>query len=166
MPYTLATVVLLLLSISEAPTVVKPYPRTIESKIYSVIDGNTFVITEGNDKLTIQLEYADSPESGQYGHDDARNFLEKKIGNRKVTVVITGKDRYGNLVATVKLKSTNIGLLLIQEGLAWAKPNSPPEMQKKQAEAKNAELGIWKNASTEPPWIYRRKKTMRSPKGS
>jgi micrococcal nuclease len=141
----------------------------INGKVTSVIDGNTLEIS-GEDKQThkILLAGIDSPELGQEYGDRAKQFLEKIILEKKVTVQLTGKDRHGNHLAVVLINGkVDVRIELLKEGLAWTSEKNPlVELESYRTTAQRKGRGLWKQESPVPPWTYRRQQSMMQAKSS
>src|SRR5688572_27752504 len=78
------------------------YAEEITGKVVSVIDGNTIEVkSDDNEVHKVLLKEIDCPELTQEFGERAKTYLEKMILNKKVTVSIQGKDRWGNRLAIV-----------------------------------------------------------------
>lgn len=80
----------------------------------------------------------------------------------KIRVKIEDVDPYGRLVGWVRLRSRGgvwLNELLIEEGWAWWYERyypDLPELGRKQARARAANLGLWADPNPVPPWDFRR----------
>lgn len=83
-----------------------------------VIDGDTFVI-EGRDD-SVRLLGINSPESGEFYYDEARDFLERMVLNETVVLKFSRDqyDKYGRLLAYVYVNGVNVNVEIVKEGLA------------------------------------------------
>src|SRR5262245_7153167 len=71
-------------------------------KVISIIDGNTVqILHPDGEQQKIMLHGIDSPDSGQNFAIEAKKFLESLLLNKMVVVVSKGKDRYGNVLASL-----------------------------------------------------------------
>lgn len=141
----------------------------ITGKVISVIDGNTIEVkTDNSDVYKVLLNEIDCPELTQEFGENAKKFLEKMILNKKVTVSIKGKDRWGNRLAEVLINGdTDPRVALLKEGLAWTSEKNPnPELEPYKNFAQQKGRGLWKQENPTPPWTYRRQQTMLQPKSS
>ncbi|MEO7991867.1 MAG: thermonuclease family protein [Chryseolinea sp.] len=141
----------------------------ISGKVVTVIDGNTLeVIGDDNETIKISLVGIDCPELGQEYGEKAKKFMEKMILEKNVTVVLQGKDRWGNYLAIVTMNnSIDPRVELLKEGLAWTAEKNPiPELEEHKKKAREKNKGLWKQESPTAPWIYRRQQTMLQPKSS
>jgi micrococcal nuclease len=140
------------------------------AKVVNVIDGNTLeVITTDNQTQRLVLAGIDCPEMGQTYADKAKKFLEKLILEKEVVVTITGKDRWGNYLAALKVVRNDVDprIELLEEGLAWTSEKNPiPNFESIRLKAMERQKGIWKEADPKAPWIYRREQSMMQAKSS
>lgn len=91
--------------------IINPY-----EKIVSVIDGDSFKI--GRDQ-TIRLSSLDAPELENCAGAVSKEFLTKKISNKKVLLKELKTDRYGRVMAMVYSdKGENINEYMVKNGLA------------------------------------------------
>lgn len=160
---------ILFLTVTLVSGVVVANTDTLSGKVHNVIDGNTLeFVSDANETHQVQLLGIDSPELGQAYGDEAKAHLERIILNKSVTVTITGKDRWGNYLATVWVDGTvDVRIELLKAGYAWTAERNPlPELEAIKEEARSNELGLWKQESPTPPWVYRRQQTMLQVKGS
>ncbi|ELR71233.1 nuclease (SNase-like) [Fulvivirga imtechensis AK7] len=140
---------------------------TFSAKVIKVVDGNTIEVHNSDKEVVLLLlNGVDCPEPGQPAADHAKAFTEKMVLKKKVTIVLHGKDRWGNKLATVLLNGgTNLNHELVKSGLAWAHPSADKTVVSFQEEAKANKLGLWQTEDPTPPWVYKRQQTMMAPKG-
>jgi endonuclease YncB( thermonuclease family) len=98
------------------------------------VDGDSFDArlksADGVDLFNLNLVYGvrivgiDTPERGDCGFDAAKAKFEELVGSGSFTLVSGGTedetDGYGRLLRYVELKGTDVGLTLIEQGLALA----------------------------------------------
>jgi len=143
--------------------------NVLNGKVTGVIDGNTFeMLTEDNESYKIMLYGIDCPELGQEFSDKAKKSLEKMILNKKVTVNIQGKDRWGNRLGIALIEGTiDPRYDLLEAGLAWTAERDPiQELETIKEKAREKGKGLWKEQDPTPPWIYRRQRTLTQLKSS
>jgi len=141
----------------------------VKGKVIAVIDGNTLQVADNADQIhNILLIGIDSPELGQEFGQEARQFLEKMILGKHVTITFQGKDRLGNALAVVKINGKKDPRLeLLKEGLAWTAEKNPlADLESYRSSAQLKGKGLWKQDNPTPPWIYRREQTMLQRKSS
>ena len=127
----------------------------------SVIDGDTLEIHG----TRIRLWGIDAPESTQLcrGEDSlqyrcgaqAANDLDAFIARRPVSCMPMNLDQYGRTVATCSVDNSDLGLWLVDNGLALDWPRfSMKRYEAAQHDAERAGRGIWRGSYVEP-WLYR-----------
>ena len=140
------------------------------AKVVNVIDGNTFeILTSDNQTQKLVLAGIDCPEPGQEYADKATKLLARLILDKEVIVNISGKDRWGNYLAVVKLARNEADprIELLEEGLAWTSEKNPvADLESIRLKALEKQRGLWKEPNPKAPWIYRREQTMMQAKSS
>lgn len=95
--------------------------------VVSVIDGDTFDAERDGARERVRIIGIDTPEREQCGYSEASTALREAIGGRSVTLVSgaeTNRDTYGRLLRYVELDGTDVGVDLIERGLAVARYDS------------------------------------------
>src|SRR5690606_37827961 len=80
-----------------------------------------------------------------------------------VTVDWTEMDRYGRILGTVTVGTTNVNLAMLETGFAWyfrRYEEDVPEglratYDSAEGHAKGAGIGLWQDANPVAPWDYR-----------
>ena len=90
-------------------------PTTI---IQSCYDGDTCTTIDGE---KIRLACIDTPEingknANKIPAEEARDFLNQLVANKKVSIKRITKDRYGRTVAEIYKDGTNIQELIVKKG--------------------------------------------------
>jgi micrococcal nuclease len=90
--------------------------------IVNVVDGDTcdIEIDLGFSlklKQRFRLERIDTPERGQPGWQEAKDFLSTFIG-KPIEVFSTKQDKYGRYLADLYFESANINDMFLEKGLA------------------------------------------------
>ena len=78
-----------------------------------VIDGDTFSTQDGE---RIRLQNVNAPEKGQRGAPKARQDLKKLISRKQVGVETVARDRYGRVVAKVKVGNRSVNKAMRDRG--------------------------------------------------
>jgi micrococcal nuclease len=142
--------------------------KEMSATVISVIDGNTIdVETPSKGRQRVVLAGIDSPELTQQFGEEAKRYLEKKLLQKKVTIILAGKDPQGNNIGVVLMGDDDLRVELLKEGLAWTmENNSASELEPYKTWAKTKGRGLWKQANPTPPWVFRRQQSMLLPKSS
>lgn len=132
-----------------------------------VVDGDTLRIGP----IRIRLNGIDAPETGQTcgraeGGDwdcatAAASRLAKLIGDRPVDCVALDQDAYGRVIATCRAGGSDVGQMLVAEGLAWAFLRYSPVYALEENTARVDRIGIWQGRA-EAPWDYRENRWRRA----
>ncbi len=136
-------------------------------KVVKVIDGNTIEV-EFPDKETETyiLKYVDAPELSQAYGQDAKEFLEKMVLKKKITILSASKDRWGNRLALIELKNgIKLNDEVLKNGLGWYKDRDQNEtLIALEQNAKDKKIGLWTQEAPMEPWVFKRKKSMTTAK--
>jgi endonuclease YncB( thermonuclease family) len=133
---------------------------TFEGVVRRVVDGDTIqVARRGGEVVTVRLAEIDCPEAGQAFGRVALLFTRQLIFDKTVTVKVGSLDRNGRAVAHVALDGRDVGLQLIQAGLAWHYTDFSSDAALAAAEkaARSGRRGLWIDANPTPPWVARRR---------
>ncbi len=135
------------------------------AKVIKVIDGNTLeIITSDNEVYKVMLKEIDCPEIEQMYGEEAKRLTEKILLKKKVTVTISGKDRWGNRLVSITLgNGKDINQELLKKGYAWhnTRLSSSNILKSIESKAKAQKIGLWQNEDPTPPWVFRRQQTMK-----
>ena len=112
-------VALLLGSLAYVPAAVA---QRIEAVVERVKDGDSLVVRRNllGRKSELRMAGIDAPERNQPWGRQAKSALEAMVLNRRVTVQVTDRDRYGRLVARVWTGQTYVNAAMAEGGHAWA----------------------------------------------
>ena len=94
------------------------YPALSSTIIKSCYDGDTCTAIDGE---KIRLACIDTPElkgknANKIPAEEARDFLNQLVANKKVSIKRITKDRYGRTVAEIYKDGTNIQELIVNKG--------------------------------------------------
>ncbi|MDB5049706.1 MAG: hypothetical protein JWO30_2777 [Fibrobacteres bacterium] len=125
----------------------------LKGKVVGVKSGNLLEILQDGKVFTLRIQGIDCPAKTFAAGKAARHYLADNAFMNDVRVEITGTESDGTFIGKVSLpNSTNLGVELVKNGLAWwDKQNSPDDvgLAKLEKEARDAYLGIWSGASEE-----------------
>lgn len=141
-------------------------------KVVSVLDGDTFIATDGNIKFRVRIAAMDAPEKGQPYAKVAKYRLDRILSGQDIAITSIGKgsDRYGRVLGQVSLNGKDIALDLISEGLAtYYRPfckDYPADKEKynydpklyiaAEKEARKSKNNMWSDEHVMLPCKYRR----------
>lgn len=144
----------------------------LDYKVVRVIDGDTFIATDGSIEFKVRIVGMDAPESEQDYGKLAKTFLANLIDDQTVTLQPLKKplDRYNRILAQVFFGEQNVAKLMIAEGLAYYyRPTcqdypidkkkydfEPTDYVAIEAEAQQKKLGLWAEAYHILPCEYRK----------
>jgi len=123
--------------------------------VTKVIDGDTIEI---DTEERVRLICMDTPEKGEEGYAEAKDYLEDLILYKEVKLEkdISEIDKYDRLLRHIYLEDgTFVNELMVKEGYAEVYPYKPditlcPQIENAEDYAKEHELGIWEKEEPEP----------------
>lgn len=137
------------------------------ARVVKVTDGDTVHIAIHGTSKHERLRFygIDAPETKQAFGTEARHALAKLINGKMVRIEEQNRDRYGRIVGKVFYDGDDIGLQMINLGMAWHYQAycKDPAYKSAQENAKRRSIGLWREKSPVPPWEFRKRK--RSKKG-
>ncbi|MCX5783443.1 MAG: thermonuclease family protein [Elusimicrobia bacterium] len=134
-------------------------------QVVSVSDGDTIEVLNRGKAERIRLYGIDCPEKSQAYGAKAKDFTSGLVSGKKVYVLAKDKDRYGRIVAEVRLvNGINLNRELVRNGYAWWYRQYAKErvFEKLENEARLAKRGLWKDENPTPPWEYRKEEKPKS----
>ena len=160
MKFKSAAAMLVLCLVSQAQA------ETLLGKVIHVQDGDSItVLDDTRTQHKIRLTGIDAPERRQAFGNVAKESLAEQVAGQSVAVEWDKVDRYGRKVGKVLLGGLDSNLVQVKRGLAWhykkyEREQSPADRKSyaaAEAEAREAKLGLWRDAEPTPPWEFRRK---------
>ena len=129
------------------------------ARCVGVTDGDTITVLAGTEKMKIRLLGIDTPERGQDFSRRATKFTSSLVSDRQVRIFPKEKDRYGRLVARVKVDAMDVSLELVRAGLAWhyKRYSSDPGLAAAELQARADRRGVWSLPNPTPPWELKRR---------
>lgn len=137
-------------------------PETLNGRMLSVYDGDTFTLVDADGKKhQIRLLAIDAPELRQAYGDKARKALRERIVDTDVRVEWSKKDRNGRILGDVYAKDAWINRELVKEGSAWCYRESGSteaerELREVESVARDKRRGLWDDKAPIPPWEWRK----------
>ncbi len=150
--------------------------ETLTGKVVAVSDGDTVkVLDADHNQHKIRLIGIDAPEKAQAYGQKSKQHLSDLIFGMDVLVEWHKRDRYQRIVGKIFVAPSNcrtcdltvdVSLEQVQAGMAWwfrkyAKEQAPEDRlsyDSAEAEARNREIGLWRDPDPVPPWDYRHKR--------
>jgi micrococcal nuclease len=137
------------------------HPQVFYTSVKKILDGDTFII--GNHRL--RLLGIDAPEMGQgLMGEKSKRYLEQRLANKKVKVVVFKRDHYGRLLGLLFDQKINLNQEMVKKGWAVIYPFSTEltrtqlkEFKKMEKLAKQQREGVWSVKKFERPWNYRKR---------
>ena len=138
-------------------------------KVAYIVDGDTVIVANGWNDITIRLDSVDCPEDGQHWGDTAKYGLIKLIGGRRVHLEQHGLDSHGRTLATIYVQHEsgsnwiNVNERMVTLGHAWVMrafyDHLPKDRQDRlnrlERWAKAKSVGLWRTSNPIPPWKWR-----------
>lgn len=133
--------------------------ETIFGRVVGITDGDTIkVLTEDHTLFRVRLAEIDAPEKGQPYGRQAKEALSLLCFGKEATLEVSGKDRYGRLLAGVNCDGELANEMLVRKGYAWVyrRYSSRQELLDMEAQARAMRIGIWSDSDVTPPWVWRK----------
>ena len=132
--------------------------------VHHVADGDSFSLTLADGRrISVRILGIDAPELGQPFADIARQYLKNLIEGRIVNITTLKIDPFGRAVASVTHDGRDVGLMLVQAGLAWHFKRFEAEQSRADRQAyasaergaRQDAVGLWADRDPLAPWDYR-----------
>lgn len=133
-------------------------PVQLVGECVYVYDGDTVLVDAAGKKTKIRLFGIDAPELSQEFGDKSRALLSRLIEKKKVTVSVTGEDKYGRLIGVIFVDGMDVNALMLKNGAAWHYKDFDRSAEYAELEslARKERLGLWATRSIMAPWDYRK----------
>ena len=125
-----------------------------------VVDGDTIRAEAKGREIKIRLVEIDAPEINQPFGVQSKNFLNKLLNEKDVTLISQGEDRYGRTLGEIYANGESANALMIKSGFAWVYDRyvKDSSLYKYQDQAKAENLGLWRAEDPIAPWVWRKQK--------
>jgi endonuclease YncB( thermonuclease family) len=131
-------------------------------EVVGLTDGDTFDILRDGKSVRVRLYGIDTPESKQAFGTRARQFSSDLVFRQTVTVTVRDTDQYGRPVVDVRVPDgRNLNEELVRTGMAWwyrAYAPNETNLAQLEAQAREANRGLWADLEPIPPWQWRKKR--------
>lgn len=139
----------------------------LNGRVVAITDGDTAVIeTADSRSLRVRFYGVDAPERqnrdwpAQAFSTAARDFTNKMLEKRTVSVRLTGERTYAREVGEIFSDGRSVSRELLRAGLAWWNRRYAPadlDLARLEAQARTARRGLWRDAKPVPPWVHRQR---------
>lgn len=138
--------------------------QSLAGRVVGVADGDTITVLDATKtQHRVRLNGIDAPETGQPFSTVSKQHLSDLVFGQAVTVVGSKRDRYGRLVGTVIVGTTNANLEQLRAGFAWyyreyasdVAPENRPIYEAAEANARAGRVGLWRDPAPVAPWAHR-----------
>ena len=125
-----------------------------------VIDGDTIRAEAKGKEIKIRLVEIDAPEINQPFGNQSKNFLNRLLYKKNVTLISQGEDRYGRILGEIYVDGQSANRSMIRSGFAWVYDSyvKDSSLYKYQDQAKAENLGLWQAENPIAPWVWRKQK--------
>lgn len=134
------------------------------AKVEKIIDGDTIQVRYKSNSIKVRLWGIDTPEYHQAYSRVAKKFTSGLVKNAAVNLHLKDWDNYGRMVAIVTLADgRSLNEELLKSGLAWVhvyycKETICNKWYGYEKRARERRIGLWRDSSPVPPWVWKRKK--------
>ena len=125
-----------------------------------VVDGDTIRAEAKGKEIKIRLVEIDAPVMNRPFGAQSKNFLNKLLYEKDVTLISQGEDRYGRTLGEIYANGESANALMIKSGFAWVYDRYVKDLSlyKYQDQAKAENLGLWQAENPIAPWVWRKQK--------
>ena len=113
-------IVLLLLWLVRHLSRRRRFPLVFEARVEHVCDGDSIIVRGCFGRVKLRIAGMDAPETAQARGRESERRLRSMLQGRVVKVRSVAADRYGRWVSTVTADGVDAGLVMVEEGEAWA----------------------------------------------
>ena len=125
-----------------------------------VVDGDTIRAEAKGKEIKIRLVEIDAPEMNQPFGAQSKNFLNRLLYKKDITLISQGEDRYGRTLGEIYANGKSANILMIKSGFAWVYDRyvKDSSLYRYQDQAKAENLGLWQAKDPIAPWVWRKQK--------
>lgn len=138
----------------------------VRGNVLAVEDSDKVKIAADDGSVySVVLAGLDAPDENQSYFKKAKKRLAELVDGKDVTVMLRTNER-GETNAVIYAGAEDVGLILIQEGLAWFSPARASAQntadrdryQTAQSSARASKTGLWDDKNPVAPWTFRGEK--------
>ncbi len=139
--------------------------RDLTGRVVGIQDGDTVTVLDAaNQQHRIRLAGIDAPEKAQAFGTAAKDHLARLAFGKQADLRCAKRDRYGREVCSLYVGARDVGLEQVRSGYAWwyreyAREQSLEDRtvyEIAEGDARDARRGLWRDASPQAPWAWRR----------
>lgn len=126
---------------------------TFSATVTSIVDGDTVhVALPSGATLVVRLDGIDTPERGEPFSAQATRATRVLLFSNAATLTGTDVDRYGRLVARIRVGGVDVSEALVRQGLAchFTRYSSDRVLADAQVEAQRRAVGFWAPGAPRP----------------
>ena len=125
-----------------------------------IIDGDTYIVQDGVESITIRLANVDAPERAQEYGLESRLKVSNLILGKEVELTKLSNDKYGRTIGMIYIENMRLDSIIVRNGWGWhyARYNDEAMLKTCQNEAQKCKLGLWSGDNIINPEEYRHKK--------
>lgn len=127
-----------------------------EWRLVRAVDGDTIDVTDGYRVERVRMRLVDAPESDQPYGEEARELVEKLIGNKAIALAGWDRDEYGRLLSSPVVNGVKVEHVLLERGLAWSYYRDDVALMNKEEQSRRAGRGLWKAKNPVKPSQWRK----------
>ena len=128
-------------------------------RVVRIADGDTFTgLDAENRQVNIRLHGVDAPKAKQAFGNVSKKALSDLIAGKTVSIEEVDRDRYGRVVANVRIGGKLVNAEMVRSGLAWRYVpfDSRNEFGPLETDARRQRRGLWADAAPVAPWEWRK----------
>lgn len=142
---------------------------SLKGKVVQVADGDTFTVLVDGRQQRVRLASIDAPETtkdrqqpGQPMAQASKDALARLVAGKNVDLSCYERDQYDRNICDVFLADgSSANQQQVAMGMAWAnmegrgKYMRDPKLPVLEQKARQARLGLWRDANPVKPWVWR-----------
>ncbi len=130
------------------------------ARVSHVIDGDSLAVESKGRSYQVRLWGIDSPEWGQSFSGEAKALCRDMVEGRTIEIQEKYRDRYGRVVALVKVDGRVLNEEMISRGMAWVHIRYCDEeicavWRVREHEARSLGKGLWADRRPLAPWKWK-----------
>jgi endonuclease YncB( thermonuclease family) len=139
--------------------------ESLQATVVAYASASAFAVLDAQRKLRrVKLTGIDAPEKKQPFAAQAQQLVSEYLGRTDITIAVDLVDAEQRLHGRVSVEGRDLGLVLLEAGLAWCDPADssrvPTALRTAYAQAceqaRSERRGLWHQPNPTPPWEYRK----------